>query len=507
MSHLAAGPLLLPLFAGLLLVLGARGALAWQRAVGLGAALAQVPLAFSLLATVADGTHLVYALGDWPAPFGIVLVADRLSALLVALTAVLALFALIHASRGTDARGRHFHALFQLQLFGINGAFLTGDLFNLFVFFEVLLIASYTLLLYGGSTARTRAGLHYVVLNLVGSSLFLIAAGILYGMTGTLNLADLAVQVAAVAPEDAALVRAAGLLLLVVFALKAALLPLYFWLPAAYASAEAPVAALFAVMTKVGVYAIVRVYTLVFGAGAGSLAGLAEAWLWPLALATLAVGAVGALGSRSLRRLVAYLVLVSVGTLLAGVALATPAGRAASLFYLLHTTLATGGLFLLADVIGQRRGRPGDALVPGAAFDRPLVPGVLFVVAAVAVAGMPPLSGFLGKLLLLQAGLSAGRGAWLFGVVLGAGLLSLVALSRAGSTLFWRRAEGSRPDAAGADGWVPLAPAAVLILASPLLAALAGPISALTEATAAQLADPAGYVEAVLGPGTWGALP
>ncbi|MCU0934969.1 MAG: monovalent cation/H+ antiporter subunit D [Gammaproteobacteria bacterium] len=507
MSHLAVAPLLLPLFAGLVLLLGARWPLAWQRAIGLAASLALVPLAFSLLAAVADGSYQVYALGNWPAPFGIVLVADRLGALMVALTAVLALFALIHAARGTDSGRRHFQSLFQLQLFGLNGAFLTGDLFNLFVFFEVLLIASYTLLLYGGGAARTRAGLHYVVLNLVGSSLFLIAAGILYGVTGTLNMADLAVKVAAVAPEDAALVRAGGLLLLVVFALKAALLPLHLWLPAAYAGAAAPVAALFAIMTKVGVYAIVRVYTLVFGEGAGALAGLAEAWLWPLALATLAIGAFGALGSRSLRRLAAYLVVVSVGTLLAGVGLGTPAGLAASLFYLLHTTLVTAGLFLLADGVGRRRGTAGDALVPNAPFVAPLVPGVLFVVAAVAVAGLPPLSGFLGKLLLLQAGLAADRAPWLFAVVLGAGLLTLLAVSRAGSVLFWRRAQGVPPGAGAGGGAAALLPAAALILASPLLAALAAPVAALTQATAAQLADPAGYVAAVLGPDAWRVRP
>ncbi|MCU0937112.1 MAG: monovalent cation/H+ antiporter subunit D [Gammaproteobacteria bacterium] len=507
MSHLTVAPLLLPLFAGLALLLGARWPLAWQRAIGVAAALALVPLAFSLLVAVADGGYRVYALGDWAAPFGIVLVADRLSALMVALTAVLALFALIHAARGTDARGRYFHALFQIQLFGLNGAFLTGDLFNLFVFFEVLLIASYTLLLYGGGPARTRAGLHYVVLNLVGSSLFLIAAGILYGVTGTLNLADLAVKVAAVAPEDAALVRAGGLLLLVVFALKAALLPLHVWLPAAYAGAAAPVAALFAIMTKVGIYAVIRVYTLVFGEGAGALAGLAEAWLWPLALATLALGAVGALGSRSLRRLAAYLVVVSVGTLLAGLALGTPSGLAASLFYLFHTTLVTGGLFLLADVVGRRRGTAGDALVPNVPFVAPLVPGVLFVVAAAAVAGLPPLSGFLGKLLLLQAGLAADRAPWLFAVVLGAGFLTLVAVSRAGSVLFWRRTQGVPPGAGAEAGTAALIPAAALILASPLLAALAAPVAALAQATADQLADPGGYVSAVLGPDAWRVRP
>jgi multicomponent K+:H+ antiporter subunit D len=502
-SHLVIGPLLLPLLAGLALLLGSGWTLARQRVLGLVATAALWPPSFALLADVADGDYRVYALGDWPPPFGIVLVADRLSALMVALTAVLALFALTHASRGADALGRHFHALFQLQLLGLNGAFLTGDLFNLFVFFEVLLIASYALLLHGGGAGRTRAALHYVVLNLTGSSLFLIGVGLLYGVTGTLNMADLAVRVAALPPGDADLARAGALLLLVVFALKAALLPLHLWLPSAYSSAAAPVAALFAIMTKVGVYAIVRVYTLVFGSGAGALAGLAWEWLWPLALATVLAGAVGVLGSAGLRRLVAYLVVVSVGTLVAGVSLGNAEGLAASLYYLAHTTLVTGGLFLLADVIARRRGEAADALQPGAPFVRPLVPGVLFVAGAVAVAGMPPLSGFLGKLLLLRAAVPAGQAGWLWPVVLGGGLLALVALSRAGSTLFWRRAEATVGEQSRPDG-VALAAAGALLLASPLLAALAGPAMAFARAAAGQLLDPGGYVSAVLGRGAGG---
>lgn len=505
MSHLVIGPVLLPLFTGVVLLLGVGWSLAWQRAVSLVAAAALVPLSFLLLGTTAGGDYGVYALGDWPSPFAIVLVADRLSALLVALTSVLALFALLHASRGTDAEGRHFHALYQFQLFGVMGAFLTGDLFNLFVFFEVLLIASYILLLHGGGPVRTRAALHYVVLNLVGSSLFLIAAGVLYGITGTLNLAELAVRVAALPPGDVGLARAGGLLLLVVFGLKAALLPFHLWLPATYAGAAAPVAALFAIMTKVGVYAILRVFTLVFGGSAGRLAGLGEAWLWPLALATIVVGAVGALGSRSLRRLVAYLVVVSVGTLLAGLSLGTGAAWAASLFYLVHSTLVSGGLFLLADVVGRRRGPVSDSLVSGGPFARPLVPGVIFLVLGVGMAGLPPLGGFLGKALLLQAGVSSPRAPWLFAVVLGAGFLSLVALGRAGSTLFWRRSDIPRPEGGAGDRPVPLAPAVALASGVLLLAALAGPVAEFTRAAGAQLAEPAGFVNAVLGPrsGEW----
>ncbi|MDU5678929.1 MAG: monovalent cation/H+ antiporter subunit D, partial [Pseudomonas aeruginosa] len=334
MSHWLILPILLPLFAGSLLLLPL--AERWQRGLSLLAALALIPLSLLLIRTAASGDLSVYALGNWAAPFGIVLMLDRLAALMLLATAVLGSAALIYALRGDDRLGKHFHALFQFQLLGINGAFLTGDLFNLFVFFEILLIASYALLLHGGGAERVRSGLHYVILNLVGSAFFLIAVGTLYGLTGTLNMSDMAQKIAMADAERAPLLAAAGLLLLVVFALKAALLPLYFWLPRAYAAASAPVAALFAIMTKVGIYSILRVYTLVFGDAAGELANLAQAWLWPLALATLGLGAIGALAARTLQSLLAYLVVVSAGTLLAGVALGSERALAASLYYLLH---------------------------------------------------------------------------------------------------------------------------------------------------------------------------
>ena len=257
MSHLPIMPVLVPMFVGaLLLVL--RGSLDMKRAMALLATLVQVLLASLLMVEASQGTQ-VYALGNWMPPFGIVLVVDRLSALLLLVTSILASGALLYAIRGDDAAGRNFHPLFQFQLMGINGAFLTGDLFNLFVFFEILLIASYALLLHGAGSARVRSGLHYLLLNLTGSALFLIAVGTLYGVTGTLNMADMALRVRELGADDAPLVGAAGMLLLVVFGLKTAFFPLYFWLPRAYAAASAPVGALFAIMTKVGLYSILRV--------------------------------------------------------------------------------------------------------------------------------------------------------------------------------------------------------------------------------------------------------
>jgi len=526
-------PLLLPLAAAILLLLTRRRiSLRVRRGLNLGVTMLELLAVLWLLVLVSGEGILVYQAGDWPAPYGISLVADRLSVWMLLITALLACCALYYAVQGTDRGNRHFHPLFQLQLFGLNGAFLTGDLFNLFVFFEVLLLASYGLLLHGGGRARVRAGLHFVVLNLAGSTLFLFAVGTLYGVLGTLNMADLALRVAETAPADVGIVRAAGLLLFTVFALKAALVPLYLWLPAAYAGTSAPVAALFAIMTKVGAYAILRVETLIFGDAAGPLAHLIEPVLLPLALTTLGVAVLGVLAAQGLRRQTAYLVVLSVGTLLTAFALGSLEGIAAGLYYLPHSTFAAAALFLLADVIARGRGAMGDRLEPGPAVPAaPLVGGVFFLV-AVLISGLPPLSGFLGKWMLLQAALERPAMPWIFALVLTAGLLTIVALARTGSMLFYRAAAGGGDASALAlvsglasavgrddpshrsDGWrcdigAPamragpdwkrLAPVLALTGLCLVLVAAAGPVTAFTAATADALLAPGRYIEAVLG--------
>ncbi|MDX1356148.1 MAG: proton-conducting transporter membrane subunit, partial [Halomonas venusta] len=306
-QHLIVLPVVLPLVAGILLLYQRQGLVRYKRIVSVVASILLLLVSIALVNQAASGDITYYALGDWQPPFGVVLVLDRLSALMLLVTAILAVGAVIFACGGDDEKGSNFHGLFQWQLLGINGAFLTGDLFNLFVFFEVLLLASYALLLHGGGKARIQASVHYVVLNLAGSSLFLIAVGILYGATGTLNMADMAHKLASLPAEREGLVTAGALMLLVVFGLKAAILPLYFWLPRAYAAAPAPVAALFAIMTKVGIYAILRVYSLIFSDQAGGLVALEQPWVWWLALATLAAAGVGVIAARDLRLLVAYL--------------------------------------------------------------------------------------------------------------------------------------------------------------------------------------------------------
>jgi multicomponent K+:H+ antiporter subunit D len=494
MNHWMVAPLLLPLVAGMVnLLLTGRG-IGVQRLVSLACTVALLAVSLVLLGSADSGALTVYRLGNWAAPFGIVLVLDRLSGLLLTITGVLALPVLLYALNGDDRRGHNFHVFFPLQLLGINGAFLTGDLFNLFVFFEILLIASYCLALHGGGAARVRASLHYVVLNLIGSALFLLAVGVLYGLTGTLNMADLAVKVAASGPDQAALLRAGALLLLVVFGLKAALLPLHLWLPALYGSATAPVAALFAILTKVGIYALLRTSTLIFS-GPGPATGMIASVLPVLALLTLAAGSLGVFGVQRLRPLIASLVVVSAGTLLAGIGLGNAKGIGAALYYLPHTTWVTAGLFLLADLIARQRGDLGDTLTQGPAVVQPTWLGSLFFLGAVAAAGLPPLSGFIGKLLLLQS-VAPQDGLWLWSVVLFSGLLALIALSRAGSRLFWE-SQGQRTGQ-GAAHWGLLAPVALLLTLSVAMTVGAAPVSRYAEATAVQLLRPAHYIAAVL---------
>jgi multicomponent K+:H+ antiporter subunit D len=503
-NHWIILPLLLPLAAGIMNLLLVKNGPGPQRLISLIAVAGLLPVAMLLLRQADSGATGIYQLGNWPSPFGIALVVDRLSALLLLLTAVMSWPVLLYATGGDDRRGHNFHVLFPLQVFGINGAFLAGDLFNLFVFFEILLIASYGLAVHGGGPERIRAGLHYVVLNLIGSSLFLVAIGTLYAVTGTLNMADLAVKIAASATEQATLLRISALLLLVVFALKAAILPLHLWLPALYSSTTAPVAALFAIMTKVGVYAILRTFTLIFplNSPVSDVAG----WLVPLALLTLVTGTLGVLGSRRFTSLIASLVVVSVGTLLAGIGLFTVAGITAALYYLPHTTLITAGMFLLADLIARQRGAAADWFSPGPPMPAPVLPllGVLFFVGAVASAGMPPLSGFIGKLLLLQA-VSPEKGIWLlislWTIVLTGGLAALIALGRAGSLLFWT----TKGEAVigGSQRLQPrflhlVAPIVLLLSMSVVMTILAAPICRYAEATAAQLLTPTNYIDSVL---------
>ena len=501
MTHWLIMPVVLPAILAPFIILAARYHMGIQRVFSVAGVLAMIAVALGLALETSDGTVMLYQLGDWAAPFGIVLVGDRLSTMMVLLMAVLALFVLLYAIGSKwDERGRHFHVLFQFQLMGIAGAFLTGDLFNLFVFFEVLLIASYGLMIHAGGNARLRAGVQYVLYNLLGSTLFLFALGAIYAETGTLNMADLAQRVQLI-PADATVgIRVAAVLLILVFAIKAAVVPLHFWLPSSYAEAPAPVAALFAIMTKVGAYAIIRVYTMIFPVDLEVTSGLHGTWLLPVALLSLAVGAVGVLAAKKLDRLVAFAVISSMGMVMVAIALFTPESIAAALYYMVHSTLAAGALFLIVDLVRQSRGHlvlRTDAPVAGAA----LIAG-LFMVAAIAMTGLPPLSGFVGKLMVLNAAFDTGPDAWVWTVVLVSSLISIVGFARAGSVLFWKaQSDGAPVPDTGRASPSALSFAAVGGLLAMLVAhtVFAGPMYKYTTATSAQLFQPDAYMSTVLG--------
>ncbi|MBY8924500.1 monovalent cation/H+ antiporter subunit D [Stenotrophomonas maltophilia] len=503
MNHLVILPILIPLLGAALslFVEHRRYGPRVQRAVA-WTSLSALALAVGLLfASTAGGDINVYLLGDWPSRLGIALVADRLSAWMLLATLLLAIPCLLHACSGWDRRAPHFHALFQFQLVGLNGAFLTGDIFNLFVFFEVMLIASYGLLLSGGRglrmRMRMRIGLHYVVFNVTASTLFLIALGLLYATLGSLNMAELSQRIAAVPPTQLTLVKATMGLLLLVFCAKAALMPLYLWLPEAYSRAPAAVAALFAIMTKVGLYSVLRIQMLWFGDDAGAMAGYGRDWLLWAGVATLVLGGLGALAATRLRVLISYLVIVSAATLFIAFSVGTPQVLSAGLYYLPHSSFVAAALFLVADLIRRRRGGASDRKEVVAPMPGKETPAVLFLIGAVSVAGLPPLSGFLAKAALL-AGMPAQYTGPVWTAVLVSSLLVIMGLTRGGIRLFWRvppvDPDAPKPRKAPLRR-VELYAACLLLAYGIGMTVAAAPLMRYTDATAAQLLQPSEYVQ------------
>ncbi len=468
----------------------------------------------------------IYLPGNWPVPFGIVLVADHLSALMAVLTGTLGLATLLYALARWQHAGVHFHVLFQLQLMGLYGAFLTADLFNLFVFFEVLLAASYGLLLHGGGNARVKSGLHYIAINLMASLLFLIGVAVLYGVTGTLNMADIAQKLQAVPTSDRGLLHTGAAILAVAFLAKAGLWPLNFWLPGAYSAASAPVAGLFAILTKVGVYALLRLWTLCFPENAGASAHFGGGALIWGGLATLAFGAIGMLASQQLARLAAYSVIASSGTLIAAIGFDAPALSTGALFYLVSSTLAGGAMFMLVELMERSRqvevgpqqiddGRdrlpaffdaappPGvnlddneDALIGRAIPGALAFLGVTFGICAGVVSGLPPFSGFVAKLAMLQALLQQGtRPAWaLFALVIVSGLFAATALIRVGIRHFWGAANRASPKLRVIE----TLPIGALLAGSMMLVVWGEPALRYARDTADALHNPERYIRAVM---------
>nr|WP_280517709.1 monovalent cation/H+ antiporter subunit D [Falsirhodobacter halotolerans] len=519
-------PILIPVIAGALMLFYEDRQRQSKLGISLVACVLMLVVSVDLLlrskGTGPSGGNLIglYVLGDWPTPFGINLVLDRLSALMLVLASLLSIPALVYASAGWHGRGQHFHSLFMFLLMGVNGAFLTGDFFNLFVFFEVMLAASYGLMLHGSGAERVKAGFHYIAVNLVASLFFLIGIALIYGVVGTLNMADLAQRMPGISDQDRPLVHAALAILGIAFLVKAGIWPLCFWLPSAYQMASPPSAAMFAILTKVGVYVILRLGFLAFAPGSGPSAGFGAEVLFVGGIATMAFGSAGILGSQAMSRMAGYAVLISSGTLVAVIALAMQDGGVpilgAALYYMVASTLGISAFFLLVELAERGQGAVAAMLalsadLYGAPDEEPeeevtgltlpatmTILSICFAALAVLLAGLPPLPGFLGKVMMLSSLLQGGQGgttaSWVFfAVLILSGLATLIALVRVGVQTFWAGDdEGPRVMA------IEIVPIAALVLMVLVLTWQSRPVMRYMEATASALHRPQVYIDGVI---------
>lgn len=505
MNSLIVLPIIIPLVTAALMLL------MWQqirvqRVLGVLGAGGQFLVAILLLQSVRSHGIQVAQIGNWPAPFGISLVADLFSAIMVLMTGLMGLTVALYSlvSIDPDRISFGYYPLLNILLMGVSGAFLTGDIFNLYVWFEVMLIASFVLLALGGEQAQVLGAIKYVTLNLMSSALFLAAVGLLYGVAGTLNMADLAVKLDQVAQPG--LITVLAMLFLMAFGIKAAIFPLFFWLPASYHTPPVTVSAIFAgLLTKVGVYALIRVFTLIFLQDVAFTHGL----ILVIAGLTMVTGVLGAVAQFDFRRLLSFHIISQIGYLLMGLGLFTVASLAAAVFFMVHVILAKSALFLVSGVTHRLQGTYQLKKLGGVYQNFPLL-AILFLVPALSLAGIPPLSGFFAKLALVKAGLGAGQYA-IVATALGVSILTLFSMIKIWNEAFWKppAAAGSLlnpAEFAGGDlsikgwalpGW--LGPIAALAVLTVVIGVAAQPVFGLATEAAEQLLNPAGYIQAVLG--------
>ena len=462
-------------------------------------------LAFGILlshAIITQGPQAV-AFGDWAAPFGIIFVADLLSAALVLITTIIGLVIVVYsmADLASKPSYRLYHMLFHTLLAGVNGAFLTGDLFNLYVWFEVMLISAFGLMILDGSREQIDGGVKYVILNLISTLVLLLSIGLLYGATGTLNMADLHIKAALMPPEQ---VRLLASLFLFAFAIKSALFPVFAWLPASYHTMPSAVVALFAaLLTKVGVYALIRLFTLIFGL---QQTGLQPLLLWIAGL-TMLIGVLGATSFYSIKKILSFHIISQIGYMMMGLAVYTPLAITGAVFYLIHHIIVKANLFLIGGILQRRHGSDELARLGGAYKSMPFL-AALFLVPAFSLAGFPPLSGFWGKFFVIKGGLEAGD-YWLSGTALLVSLLTIFSMTKIWAAAFWKPAPDdtlntasvSKPNASLSwwDKQFYYWPVAVLSLLTITIGLAVQPLYKLAESAADQLLVPDAYLQAVLG--------
>ncbi len=494
-DYLVLLPLILPLFLAILTLL-VWHKLVWQRVVAVSGSALLLGCGLALLGLVEREGIQVVQVGNWPPPYGISLVVDRLSALMVTVASGLALLIAVFSLGSMDeARLRFgFYPLFFVLLMGVCGAFITGDIFNLYVWFEVMLMASFVLIALGGERAQLEGALKYVILNLLSSALFLTATAVLYSLTGTLNMADLSIRLRATIAPD--LVTTVAVMYMVAFSIKAAVFPLFFWLPASYHTPPVTVTALFSgLLTKVGVYALVRVFTLLFLADVA----FTHTLLLVLGGLTMVTGVLGAAAQYDIRRLLSFHIISQIGYLLMGLGLFSQSSLAATLYFMVHVIMAKAVLFLVAEVM-YRLGGTFDLRRLGGLYRAYPWLALGFLIPALSLAGIPPLSGFFGKLALVQAGLALGQGV-IVGVSLGVSLLTLFSMTKIWQEAFWKPAESALRPLSGSWGqrFALIAPIVVMGLITIGLGLWAEPLYAFALRAAAQLLDPGLYVAAVMG--------
>jgi multicomponent Na+:H+ antiporter subunit D len=464
---------------------------AFQRWVGLGGAVALLVSAIAVFRQVERAGIQVLQISGWPAPFGITLVSDLFASLLLIAVGIVAVAVTGAAFAGVDPRREAFgyHPLIQILLMGVSGAFLTGDFFNLYVWFEVMLVASFVLMALHRNRAQLEAAYKYVAINLIASSIFLTALGLLYGMTGTLNMADVARVWPAVRSTGMDVVLAA--LFVIAFSIKAGLFPLLFWLPASYHTPPAAVGAVFAgLLTKVGVYALIRIFTLLFQGGPPAVATM----MLVMSSATMVIGLVAALRERDFRRILSFNLVGHIGYTTASLALLTPAALSGAIFYVLHHIIVITNLFLVSGVLLRLR-RTTDLRALGGMYRGQPAFALVAIVPIFSLAGVPPLSGFLGKLAILESTFAVGA-YWLGGLVLFVGLLTLLSMGRTWAEVFWQPSEQADRGRPGRPLMIAIAGLSIVTIA---ISVVAGPLLDLTQRAAFQLLQRDEYIRIVLG--------
>jgi multicomponent Na+:H+ antiporter subunit D len=470
-----------------------------ERTIGVVSTIGLAAWSFVLLGEVDSHGIQVSMMGGHAAPYGISLVADRLACIMLCLSTSVGAVALVYSlSTVTPAQEKYFfHPLFQIALLGVNWSFLTGDLFNMFVAYEVMLIGSYGVMMVGASREQVRQTLMYVAVNLVGGTLFVAGIALIYATTGTLNMADLARYTAGLEGERAGIVTTASMVLMLVFALKAAVFPVFFWLPDSYPVVPAGVNGFFAgLMTKVGIYSLMRVFVMTFRQEGSEVVAQT---LLVLSGFTMILGVLGAVCQWDIRRILSWHVISQVGYMVMGIGLtANPAlarvATAGTIFYIVHHIIVKSSLFLLGDLAEHVTGRRGLKQMGGAIVGAPLV-AAMFFISAVSLAGMPPFSGFLSKLLLIRVGLEGGN--WIIvAIAVATGFLTITSMMKIWSYAFW----GSPVQPAQTRGVLAMAlPASVLVAATIVIGLWAEPLVRLADDAAADLVEPDAYVRAVLG--------